>query len=92
MAETAIRQIEYSPGGKLRSSTSTYEFGSVEQNIGVLFASKGGLSLPAEICLKIVEDVVSADPKVGSWALSTLSKVSHIILNRPVDLGSWTSC
>lgn len=47
------------------------------QKPGILLASEGGLNLPVEICLKIVEEVVSLDTKVGSWALKAVSKVRH---------------
>ena len=42
---------------------------------GILLRTKGSLYLPIEVCLKVVEEVITADPKVGSWALMSLSKV-----------------
>ena len=49
----------------------------VEQKPGVLFTSSGGVSFPIEICLKIVEEVVSWDPKVGPWTVKAVSKVRN---------------
>jgi hypothetical protein len=74
-----------------RSSSSNHNSSTsriVQLKSGILMQSKGGLSLPIEICLKIVEEVVKADPKVGSWALISLSKVCTNrsgILNNPSD-------
>ena len=50
-------------------------FRIVQTKPAILFQSKGGLSLPIEICLKIIEEVVSEDPRVGLWALMSVSKV-----------------
>ena len=41
----------------------------------ILFQSKEGLSLPIEICLMIIEEVVSEDHRVGLWALMSVSRV-----------------
>jgi hypothetical protein len=49
-----------------------------QPKLAVLLRSKGGLSLPTEICLKIVEEVIAADPKVGTWAVMNVSKVSDL--------------
>lgn len=77
MAEYMIPQAAHSFDHKQKMATSSNGFRIAQQKPGVLFSSRGGVSLPAEICLKIVEEVVSGDPKVGSWALKTVSKVCN---------------
>ncbi|KAG0650044.1 hypothetical protein D0Z07_3856 [Hyphodiscus hymeniophilus] len=74
MPQRTTLQAIHSPKVVHESPSSSDMFRNDLQKPGGLLTSRGGLSLPAEICLKIVEDVVSADPKVGSWALKALSK------------------
>ena len=79
-----ISPIASSSSSNHNSSTT----GIIQLKPGILLQSKEGLGLPVEICLKIVEEVVTTDPKVGSWALISLSKVrtkSSDLLNNLSD-------
>ena len=78
MAEHDIPKSAYSANGKHQNTTSSDWFEVVQQKSDGFLASKGGSSLPIEICLKIVEDVLSSDPKVGLWVLKAVSKVRNI--------------
>jgi hypothetical protein len=84
MAEHNIPKTAYSPFGKHQKTTNSEGFKVLQHKSDGFLASKGGLSLPIEICLNIVEDVVSSDPEVGSWALKAVSKVRNIASTKPV--------
>jgi len=84
MAE--ILQVVQGPEAMLKDATSSDGFEMVQQKPAVLFSSKEGISLPTEISLKIVEEVVGSNPKVGSATLKALSKVcnSGHVLHRTI--------